>query len=64
MEQAEILPKKLLIVDLQKRFKKFNRDTDIDEIDWSEVVPSRSTFGEGLETMERNYPQYEWGNGS
>ena len=64
MERAEILPKKLLVSDLQKRFKKYNRDVDVDEIDWSAYVPARSTFGEGLETMEKNFPQYEWGNGS
>jgi hypothetical protein len=60
----DILPKRLLAMDLRSRFAALNPDADEGAIDWRSSVPNNSTFDEALEEMEKEYPQYRWRRGS
>lgn len=57
---SDILIKGFLTHVLKERFKRFNPDVGTDVVDWLSAVPRRSTFGEGLEAMRKQYPHYAW----
>ncbi len=57
---TEVLAKEFLIYALKERFRLLNPDAGTDVVDWLSAVARRSTFGEGLEAMRKQYPHYAW----
>lgn len=59
-EANKTLPKELRIHTLKKRFNQLNPGEGSDVIDWDQTVGKKETFGETLEDLRYEYPQYRW----